>query len=236
MNYIRKIHKWASVIIGIQFMLWLLSGLFFNIMDHTKSAGKTYKNNAPQLVNIEQALLIEPMLVLQNSKPSIELEQIQLLANPYYLLTHTKGLYKNFVNHYSLVDAYTGELFSIDKNVAIALAKQSYSGPGEVLTSTLLPLPLDDYPKQKNATWQVNFSDDINTSVYIEAESGRVVGHSDDDKRFADIFFMLHFMDYTNEGGFNSWHNMLCAVIALWLCLTGLIWTVNLGMKGGYKF
>ena len=179
------------------------------MMDHTKAAGNTYKNNAHQHVEVEQSLLVEPMAVLQANKASISLVQTQLLGKPYYLLTHTKGLYRHFENHYTLVDAYTGEQLVLDQSLAVKLAKQSYTGPGGVVSAKFLSYPLDDFPKQKNASWQINFADDVNSSVYIEAESGRVVGHSDDDKRFADIFFMLHFMDYGNEDGFNSVQMML---------------------------
>ncbi|WOH36332.1 PepSY domain-containing protein [Thalassotalea fonticola] len=235
MRLIRKIHKWVSVIIGIQLLLWLLSGIFFNMMDHTKAAGNTYKNREHQHVEVEQASLIDPVVVLQANKSSVSLVPTQLLGKPYYLLTHTKGLYKHFKNHYTLVNAYTGEKLVLDESLAVKLAKQSYTGPGDVIAANLLAYPLEDLPKQKNASWQINFSDNINTSVYIEAESGRVVGHSDDDKRFADIFFMLHFMDYGNVGGFNSVQMMLFAFITLWLSLTGFIWTIHLGFKGQYK-
>ncbi|WNC68680.1 2Fe-2S iron-sulfur cluster-binding protein [Thalassotalea nanhaiensis] len=235
MPFIRKIHKWASVIVGIQLLLWLISGIFFNTMDHTKAAGNTYKNRKHQHIEVEQSLLVEPLVVLQANKSSISLTQTHLLGEPYYLLTHAKGLYKHFKNHYSLVNAYTGEQLVIEQRLATALAKQSYTGPGDVVSVELLHHSIEDIPKQKNATWQINFSDEINTSVYIEAGSGRVVGHSDDDKRFADFFFMLHFMDYGNEGSFNSVQMMLFAFITLWLSLTGLIWTVDLGLRGQYK-
>tara|TARA_B110000495_G_scaffold203850_1_gene230075 strand:- start:8661 stop:10514 length:1854 start_codon:yes stop_codon:yes gene_type:complete len=235
MPLIRQIHKWASVIIGIQFLLWLLSGIFFNLMDHTKSAGHTYKSHTQQSVEVDRARLVEPNEVLHEFNSSISLEPIQLLETPYYLLTHQKGLYEDFENHYTLVNAYTGIKLTIDNGFASELAQQSYNGPGVVSSAKLLQYPLDDFPKQKNATWQVNFDDDINTSVYVEAGSGRIVGHSDELKRFADIFFMLHFMDYGNEGSFNNIQIILFAFVTLWLSLTGLIWTVDLGLRGQYK-
>ena len=119
--------------------------------------------------------------------------------------------------------------------MANALAKQSYNGPGAILASTLLDVPVSDFPRQKNTTWQIDFDDDVETSVYVEAGSGRIVGHSDADKRLADIFFMLHFMDYGNEGNFNSVQMILFAFVSLWLSLTGIIWTVNLGFRGQYQ-
>lgn len=76
----------------------------------------------------------------------------------------------------------------------------------------------------------------IDTSVYVEINSGRIIGHSDDHTRLADIFFMLHFMNYGNNGSFNNIQNVIFAIAALWLALSGFIWTVHLEIKGKYNF
>ncbi|WP_105265127.1 2Fe-2S iron-sulfur cluster-binding protein [Pseudoalteromonas sp. T1lg76] len=235
MQWIRSIHKWTSLVVGVQFMLWLGSGFYFNLMDHHKVGGHTYRAHAHDQVQIDSSALVEPRSVLEKAEPSVSLKQIALLGQPYYLLTHKRGLYPYFENEYSLFDAYRGNEVSIDAAFATRLAKQSYNGPGSVGEVTLLQPPLEDFPKQKNAAWRVNFNDDIQTSVYIEAGSGRVVGHSDAHKRFADIFFMLHFMDYGNEGSFNNIQIILFAFVTLWLSLSGLIWTLDLIRRGQYK-
>jgi Na(+)-translocating NADH:ubiquinone oxidoreductase F subunit len=235
MLWIRKIHKWASLLVGIQFFLWLSSGIYFNIMDHTKAAGNTYRQQVTSDVTIDTKRLVEPKIILAKVDQSVTLTTKILLDQPYYLLTHLKGLYSNFESDYSLVNAYNAEIFVIDEQIANKLAKQSYKGPGEISSTVLLTSFIEDIPKQKNATWQVNFNDDIHTSVYIEQGSGRVVGHSDEEKRFADIFFMLHFMDYGNEASFNNIQIIIFAFITLWLCLSGFVWTIDLGLRGQYK-
>ena len=235
MILVRKIHKWASVIVGIQFLLWLLSGIYFNITDHTKASGSTYRSEHKMAVVVDNASLVDLKVVLEKSAQVISLQPTNLLGQPYYLLTHVKSLYRNFVNEYTLVNAYSGEVKQVDEQFANQLANMSYSGPGKVTNTTLITGIIDDFPKQKNATWQVDFADDINTSIYVEQGSGRIVGHSDDEKRFADIFFMLHFMDYGNEGSFNNVQIILFAFITLWLSLSGLIWTIDLGLRGQYQ-
>jgi len=235
MVLLKKIHKWASVIIGLQFLLWLLSGLYFNLMDHKEAKGHTYQNHSNLKIKVNNEQLVDFKEVLEKFNPSVLLEITHLLEKPYYLLTHKKGLYRSFENHYTLVDAYTGEEVIIDRAYAEKLAKYSYIGPGKISAIKLSQPPLDGFPKYKNASWQIDFSDDINTSVYVEAGSGQIVGHSDDHKRLADIFFMLHFMDYASEGSFNNIQIILFAFITLWLSLTGLIWTIELGINGQFK-
>ena len=108
MPLIRKIHKWASVIVGIQFLLWLSSGIYFNVMDHDKSAGRANRTFSKTDINIDPQKLLEPSIVLAQFQPSVMLTSTVLLSKPVYKLTHQKGLYANFENHYTIVDAYTG--------------------------------------------------------------------------------------------------------------------------------
>ncbi|WDD98649.1 2Fe-2S iron-sulfur cluster-binding protein [Thalassomonas actiniarum] len=233
MQYLKALHKWTSVIVGIQLLLWLISGFYFVVMDHQGARGSAYRVRPP-VQEIDHQRLVEPALILSQQQGSVALQQISLLGTPYYLLTHEQGLYRHFKNVYSLVNAYTGELAGINKQLASALARSSYNGPGTIISAARLEPPIADLPKEKNTVWQVNFDDDINTSVYLDAGSGHVIGHSNDDKRFADFFFMLHFMDYGSVKGFNNIQIIFFAVVTLFLSLTGFIWTINLIANGRY--
>ncbi|WP_434930931.1 PepSY domain-containing protein [Shewanella sp. HL-SH5] len=235
MRWIRKLHKWASVIVGIQFVLWLASGLYFNLMDHTKAAGLTYFSQDIVPNQLDATQLIEPKAVLEQHSDSVALDTVFLLAKPYYLLSHQQGLYAHSYHEYTLVDAYSGEVVTLDEELVTRLAQASYTGEGKVAELKLLTPPISDFPKQQNPTWQVNFTDDIDTQVYVEAQSGRIVGHSDQHKKLADIFFMLHFMDYFNEGSFNNLPMMLMAFFSLWLTVTGCCWCIDLLRKGKYR-
>ncbi|MDO6446271.1 2Fe-2S iron-sulfur cluster-binding protein [Colwellia sp. 1_MG-2023] len=248
MTAIKKIHKWASLIVGLQVLIWLGSGFYFNLMDHTKAKGTQYRISNVQPVNIEIERLIEPEALLKKqseqskndqNKSTITIVSItlsQLLSQPIYVINQNRALYPHFLNEYTLVDAYSGKEVIIDAEKAEKLASASYKGPGEVINVSFLENGNDDFPKEQNATWRVNYDDELNTSIYIEVGSGRLVGHSNDDKRFADFFFMLHFMDYGMEGNFNSVQIILFAFITLWLTLTGFIWTIELALNGQYQF
>ncbi|WDE11419.1 2Fe-2S iron-sulfur cluster-binding protein [Thalassomonas haliotis] len=233
MQYLKALHKWTSVVVGIQLLLWLISGFYFVIMDHQDARGSVYRVRPP-VQQIDHQRLLEPGLILSRQQASVGLQQITLLGIPYYLLTHEQGLYRHFTNSYSLVNAYNGELTRINEAMASSLARSSYNGPGTVVSALRLAPPVADLPKEQNSVWQVNFDDDINTSVYLDAGSGHVIGHSNDDKRFADFFFMLHFMDYGSVKGFNNIQIIFFAVVTLFLSLTGFIWTINLIANGRY--
>ena len=233
MLLLKKLHKWLSLLVGLQLLLWLGTGLYFNLMDHQKASGNQYRQR-PAVAQADINKLVEPQFILSQAKHAVSLKQISLLAHPYYLLTHNKGLYSHFKNDYSLFDAYTAEPVIIDEAMAIRLAQSSYKGQGIIDSTIKLSPPYEDIPREQNEVWQVNYADEINTSVYIDAGSGRIVKHSNDDKRFVDIFFMLHFMDYGTEGSFNNVQIIVFAIFTLFFSLTGFIWTIELVFNGQY--
>lgn len=240
LSTIKSLHKWLSLLVFIQLFIWLGSGVFFNLMDHSKARGNQFKQ-VPEQIDINyQSLWDSKALLAQSIRPVKEVSLVQRLTHPYFLFTHEKGLYRHFESDFSLVDAYSGVVKVIDNDMASALAQASYSGVAKVVNVIQVKPPIEDFPKEQNTLWQVNYSDELNTSVYINASSGRLVGHSNDDKRFADFFFMLHFMDYPflsgdSSSGFNNWQIIFFALLTLVFCLTGLIWTLELLIKGRYK-
>ncbi|PKI13942.1 PepSY domain-containing protein [Colwellia sp. 12G3] len=241
LSTVKSLHKWLSLLVFIQLFIWLGTGLFFNLMDHNKARG----NHNKQAIVIQkidnQRLLSANSIITSSSKPVSDVVLVQRLGQPYYLLAHDKGLYSHFKSNYSLVDAYSGIALVIDKSIASKLAQASYKGTGDISGVVKLEPPIADMLKEKNTVWQVNFLDDLETSVYVDASSGRLVGHSNEDKRFVDFFFMLHFMDYPflgegSVGGFNNGQITFFALLTLIFCLTGFIWVIELLRKGRYKF
>jgi len=238
LSTIKMLHKWLSLLVFIQLFIWLGSGLFFNLMDHDKARGNQYRQAIPTS-EIDGLLLVNTSEVIaQSSKAIISIDLVQRLSQPYYLVSHEKGLYKHFYSDNSLIDAYTGQAKQVDSVMAQTIAKASYSGLAKVTSVNLMQPPIVDLLKEKNTLWQVNFADEVNTSVYINADSARLIAHSNDDRRFVDFFFMLHFMDYAllnDDSGFNNWQIIFFALITLLFCLTGMIWTIELAVKGRYK-
>ncbi len=238
MNIIKVLHKWLALIIGLQLLIWLGTGLYFNLMDSEKASGNQYRQTIKIVKNIDINKLVEPKSVIKqyDDKPIVSVKLIQLLTQPYYLLTHQQGLYPHFKNEYSLIDAYSGKKALVSQKIATNLAKASYKGKAEISQVRLLSPPIKDIPKEQNKVWQVNFNDEVFTSVYIDAGSGRLIAHSNDNKRFTNLFFMLHFMDYTQEGSFNNIQIIMFGVLSLFFALTGFIWTIELTTKGQYQF
>jgi len=234
MKNIRLIHKWLSLVVVLQLLIWIGSGLFFNLMDGDKTSGNQNRQQVRSNFTFAHQDLILPKFELF-TKETQSIKLITLLAQPYYLLNPQQALYRYLTNDYSLINAYSGQVVIIDQSMATAIALKSYTGSRNVASVKKLIPPIDDLPKEQNETWQVNINDELNTSIYVDAGSGQIINHVNDDKRFADLFFMLHFMDYGSLGNFNNWQIIFFSLLMLVLSLSGFIWVIDLTRKGRYK-
>ena len=43
MSLIKTIHKWLSLLVGLQLLIWLGTGLYFNLMDPVEASGNEYR-------------------------------------------------------------------------------------------------------------------------------------------------------------------------------------------------
>lgn len=237
MSWVYRVHKWASLLVGMQLLIWLLTGLYFNVADDDKTSGNTYRNtplNEPVL--LKRGVL--PMSsVLRKYPDTIEAELIYLAQQPFYLL------HSNTVRHaYQLqqvirVNPYTGDnVGEITRQQAVAQAEATYNGPGNVISTQRLSPPYQDIVREENPVWRIQFNDALNTRVYIHAITGTLIRHANDPYQIRDLMYMLHFMDYFDSGGFNNVFLKMFSLLALLLSLSGAVWLIKLLLEGKFRF
>ena len=228
----KKIHKWVSLFVGLQLIIWLGTGLYFKLMDHDKSTGNI--NRKPIAVTA-QLSDFELFPVAQLQTPFLQqLTLIWIQNHPYYLAIIEQQAHSYQRQKSILFDASTGQRHQLNEAVVADIAQSSYKGNAEFSSIQLLSPPIDELANQQNKVWRVDVVDEYNTSIYVSNISGRIVSHVTDDKRLRDLMFKLHFMDYGNEGHFNNWQIVLFAILALLLSITGAIWVYQLIMQKGY--
>jgi len=247
MPWVRFLHRWLSLLVFTQLILWLSTGLYFNLMDHKKASGNQYRQSISQTTNQLDFSTLKPLnqvlAQLRHEEKVGQVEKVELITRlnkPYYLLTLQQGLYAHFPRSQQLVSAESGAIIHPDNKLVDKLAQLSYSGKGKIQYSNILTPPIIELPKQQNPLWQVSFNDKLNTSVYIDAQNASIVGHVDDDKRLADFMFKLHFMDYkilsditgSKVGSFNNAQIIFFALLTLLFSLTGVYWLACLVSNG----
>lgn len=214
MFLIRTLHKWFGLVLGLQFLLWALSGAVMALLDHHKVSG-------------EHALL--PVAGLQAPAELLPLAGVaQAVGQPIRKL-QLKPLYDTWVYEATtpagvkLVDAVTGRPMAVDAAKARELAVARWSGSApptsveyiekHTLETRDLPLPI----------WRVEFADEERHALLVSATTGEVLAAKNDTWRLWDIAWMLHIMDYDDRQSFNHPLIITLGTASAWLALSGLI-------------
>ncbi|MDH0864622.1 PepSY domain-containing protein [Mitsuaria sp. GD03876] len=207
----RRLHKWLGLAIGLQWLLWAVSGLAMSLLDADKVRGRASRAaaSAPKAWPADTT----PVARLSaSSEPVLTVTTGWLLERPVYRLASASGT--------RLLDARTGEPVTVDAPLARRLAQASYAGAGQAGPAEQVPRSLETRA-HAGKVWRVAFSDEAATTVYLSLQ-GEVLEHRNRTWRVFDVFWMLHIMDYRERQDFN--HPLLAgmAIGALGLSLSGL--------------
>ena len=212
---LRKLHKWVALFVGIQLLLWTVSGATFAWLDHHQVQGEHLAADSPVRRLQPAEPLAEPATWV-DSLPTTrirELSVVSLDGTWLYRIEHDRGV--------ELRRAGDGARVDVDESTVRRLAVQRYQGDGRLSRVVFHPDSTLE-SRELGATWQASFDDESGTSLYFSATDGALVATRTDAWRVFDFFWMLHTMDYQGRDDFNHPLVVLAASAALWVALTGL--------------
>ncbi len=208
MKTLRKLHRWVGLLVFLQVLLWIGSGLLISLLDADLARGNATRADLVEAPLVTEALL--PVSALPRPFAGIESVRLQHVADT--LVYRVAGRDSS-----RLYDAFTGEPVLIDAARALAIARQSYrTPPGEEM------MPAADAFFEETV-WRVAFADRVETMVFVGTEDGHVLGHRNNRTELVDFLLTLHFMDYTGGHDFNHPLIVIAAILALWLTLSGAL-------------
>jgi Na(+)-translocating NADH:ubiquinone oxidoreductase F subunit len=218
--WIRKLHKWAGLIIALQFVLWTGSGLIMSLLDHETVEGVQHQARHVQADHAHApakwpAGLLSPSQVLAMAgQPVQTIEAFWLQDRPVYRLTDKNGAW--------LADAADGRPVQVDAAVAGAIAAADYVGEGTAGQPERLDTATLEVRGHEAPIWRVPFGDEDGTTLYVSGQDGRILERRNDAWRLFDIVWMLHIMDYTGRQDFNNPLVIMMASGGLWIALSGM--------------
>lgn len=219
--WMRKIHKWVGLIIAIQFVLWMASGVIMSLLDAQKVAGREFRIK-PAPAAVWPANALPANAVLANAGAQVmTMSSNWLLDQPVYLLVNDKATW--------MVDAVKGAPVVLNAALATRIAQSSYSGSGKPARVRLLKYTLETR-KHNEPVWGIDFTDADDTTVYVSANTGRVLEHRNSTWRLFDFFWMLHIMDYAERNDFNNKLLVTSAIGGLFMALTG-VWLLFTSLR-----
>jgi hypothetical protein len=191
--YTRKIHRFLGVFIGIQFLFWTISGLYFSWTDIDEIHGDHF--HADHMMHLTASNLIDP----SSLDSTLEISTLELRFvkhQPHY-----------WVNGKQLYDARSGNpKAEITEEEAKEIAKIYIKGDygiksAEYLTETGSH---HEYRGRPLPAWAVNFDHPENLTAYIDAKSGNFERVRHSSWRVFDFLWMFHTMDYAGRDNFNN--------------------------------
>ena len=205
---VRKTHKYLSILISIQLLLWTISGIYFAFNQIELVRGEQYR--LPQVFSID---LSKINLVLDSVK-SIQVarrfgEEILIVrkeAGTEYLNLEGVALEKLSREEAKSI------VSSVTSLMPLAVEEINDPEPGSEYRGRNLPLFKVVTQDQKN--------DELN--VYVDAISGQVVAIRSEQWRLWDLMWGLHIMDWETRDEINNWLLKLFSVLALISSLTGV--------------
>lgn len=190
---IRSTHRYLGLFIGIQFIMWTVSGLYFSWTDIDEIHGDHYKKEKP-VQPVFNDLKSPSQLITGLEIKSIILKDIDNV--PYYL-----------VNNKMLINAITGETKEeLSENDAKAIASKYLIEDLEI-TGVERITNADghhEYRGGKLPAYVVSFSNSQNVKAYVSTQDASFQTLRHRDWRWFDFLWMTHTMDYEGRDDFNN--------------------------------
>jgi Na+-transporting NADH:ubiquinone oxidoreductase subunit F len=216
MLFLRKLHKWLGLVIGLQVVLWAVSGVMFAWLDHDAiDAAGSVRTVEPAVLS-STIVKTDPATWLGDYPPQ-ELYDVRaiLLADRWVWRVELR-------DRVELRTVEDGARVNVDEPWLRSLALERYAGDGRLIAATLQTEP-DIASRASGPVWQAQFDDPERTALYFAADDGRFIAARTATWRLYDFFWMLHTMDYIGRDNFNNPLIITIGMATLWLSISGML-------------
>ena len=203
---IRSFHKYLSLAISIQLLLWTISGIYFAF-------------NKIELVRGEQ-------YIIEDNPSSLDIESLNISSN-------TKGIevFKRLNQWIVKVEMNAGfkyqdllgnEVYELSPNQAIEVVK---------LKTTLSPIDVikinessarSEFRGRSLPIYKIKTNSSDDSNVYVDVMSGKIVAIRSDSWRVWDFLWGAHIIDYRERDNINNILLKIFSILALLSSLSGI--------------
>ena len=205
---VRKTHKYLSILISIQLLLWTISGIYFAFNQIELVRGEQYR--LPQAFSID---LSKVNLVLDSVK---SIQVARRFSEEILIVRKETGT--EYLNLEGVA------LEKLSKTQATSIVSAVTSLTPLAVEEIIDPEPGSEYRGRNLPLFKVITQDQENDeiNVYVDAISGQVVAIRSEQWRLWDLMWGLHIMDWETRDEINNWLLKLFSVLALISSLTGV--------------
>lgn len=205
---IRQWHKWLGIVVGVQMIIWMISGLYMVCIDIEKIHGDHFVNTPAQLADTS----INPVPKKYQSAKRVLLTS-QLNKNVYV------------INNRWLIDAENGSPMNVDRNYITQRAQELFSGENPIKSVEKLDKYPDELGGRNRSVWRVDFDASFNPSFYFSPNTAELLRKRSDLWRMFDFLWTLHIMDYQDGEDSHNTLLLIASIVAILLITSG-IWLI----------
>ncbi len=211
------IHKWLALIVGVQVLFWVASGLFFALfpIEQVRSEHRIAELSPSALDASALASPAEfaPLLRAPPAKISYERDAAGRAV----------AVVEFAAGRPALVDLDAKALLSpLGREAATALARAYVAKAPAVRSAVLVEKETPEYRGALPA-WRIAFDDAEGLAVYVAADTGRVTARRSDLWRVYDALWALHIMDWRDHENFNNGFLIVFSVMSLIVAIAGFV-------------
>ena len=214
---IRRVHRYLGLFLGLQFLMWTISGLYFSWTNLDEIHGNQFKNLNYQPIAFDS--LISPSSINHyEAINKIEIRDIK--KEPYFL-----------INDSFLYNARTGKLKNkISQEDAIYIANNHMKEGLEISSiETIYETGKHhEYREKLLPAYVINYKSNENIKAYISIENAKFQTVRHRDWRWFDFLWMTHTMDYEGRDDFNNTILRIFSLLGLITVMSGFsLWFVS---------
>ena len=211
---IRKAHRYLGLFLGIQFLLWTSSGIYFSWTDIDNIHGDHFKNTEYQPKAF--ANLISPsQLNVSGGINTIALRDIG--DSPYYWI-NKKQLYNALDGSVKTKITQEEALYIAALNMKSGLVVENIEQINEAGRH-------HEYREKLLPAYVISYQSDEALKAYVSIKDGKFQTVRHRDWRWFDFLWMTHTMDYQSRDNFNTIILRAFSLLGLITVLSGfLLW------------
>tara|TARA_A100000164_G_scaffold316913_1_gene297231 strand:+ start:162 stop:857 length:696 start_codon:yes stop_codon:yes gene_type:complete len=212
---IRKSHRYLGLFIGIQFLAWTVSGLYFSWTDIDEIHGDQFRRIPPK------KRIFSNLISLDSISEDIEtLSLVNIEERPYF-----------WINDKILYDARLGIIKNeVTKDEALWIANQNLIEDLKVDRVELLSSTDShhEYRTQSLPAYAIHYDHPDLLVAYVDAKSGIFKRVRHESWRWFDFLWMSHTMDYEGRDDFNNTLLRIFSLFGLFTVVSGFsLWATS---------
>lgn len=215
-RWVRKTHRVLGLFLGVQFLMWTISGLYFSWSDIDQIHGDDFKKSPADHKAFDLPLLDTNKLDI--SVHALSLRNID--GVPYY-----------WMNDSILLNAHTGQITpGINRDQAVAVA-QAHLKPLGIIDSVYQIDAVGPHHEVRGAdfpVYAIAYRHPERPVAYVSQKDGRFLSIRHQNWRWFDFLWMTHTMDYEGRDDFNTTLLRAFSLLGLITVLSGFaLWAVT---------